>query len=428
MDKSTECGCGSEEDSQRMPFDQALTLLLLRAAERVSEQPRATEKVALKVALNRVLAERVQSLINVPGHDNSAMDGYAFRHVDLVNSGDTNMRVVETWLAGVNQDVTLTAGQCVRIMTGAALPKDADTVIAQELVERLPDGSVLIPFTRKGSHVRLAGEDICRGEEVLAEGRVLGPAELGVLASIGVGEVYVYKPPTVTFFTTGDELRSAEEQQPEELPYGCIYDSNRYTLYGMLKRLGVDLIDMGVLPDNPDVIRKKLTAVANKADIILTCGGVSVGEADFVTQVLKEIGQVAFWKIAIRPGRPFAFGQIGSALFCGLPGNPVAVMVTFYTLVQPLILSLLGVKDVSPSVVRAKVASDISHRPGRVEFQRGIFYCNQNNETEVKLVGEQGSGRLSSMSQANCLLLIGAELDTLKAGDWVDIIPFGGLC
>ena len=423
-----ERGCGSEEDSQRMPFDQALAFLLLRAAERVSEQPRMVEKVALKAALDRVLAERVQSPINVPGHENSAMDGYAFRHLDLVNSGDTKMQVIETWLAGVNQDVALTAGQCVRIMTGAALPKDADTVIAQELVERLSDGSVLIPFTRKGSHVRLAGEDIYRGEEVLAEGTVLGPAELGVLASIGVGEVSVYKPPTVAFFTTGDELRSAEEQQPKELPYGCIYDSNRYTLYGMLKRLGVDLIDMGVLPDNPDVIRKKLTSVASKADLILTCGGVSVGEADFVTQVLKEIGQVAFWKIAIRPGRPFAFGQIGSALFCGLPGNPVAVMVTFYTLVQPLIFSLLGVKNVSPSLVRAKVASDISHRPGRVEFQRGIFYCNQNNETEVKLAGEQGSGRLSSMSQANCLLLIGAELDTLKAGDWVDIIPFSGLC
>jgi len=308
-------------------------------------------------------------------------------------------------------------------MTGASVPEGADTVIMQEQVRRDGDSAVIGAGHRAGDNVRPAGEDLRRGETAVAAGTCIRPAQLGLIASLGVSEVRVRRRPRVAFFSTGDELKSVGEPLEE----GQIYDSNRYTLFGMLTRLGLDVIDLGVVRDRPEEIEAAFTEAARRADAVITSGGVSVGEADFVTDTLDKLGEVGFWTVAIKPGRPIAFGHIGEACFFGLPGNPVSAMVTFYQLVQPALRKLAGDEAPEPPMLlRARTRSKLKKKPGRMEFQRGVFRDSPEGYV-VESTGHQGSGILRSMSEANCFIVLEQDRGRVEAGEQVLIQPFQGL-
>jgi molybdopterin molybdotransferase len=381
------------------------------------------ETVPLRGALDRILLKDVVAPFDVPAHDNSAMDGYALRAGDLAGAGETSLTVVGTALAGNPFSGVVGAGQAVRVMTGAVLPRGADTVAAQEAV-RVEGGTVLIPTgLRAGQDVRRAGEDLARGRTALPAGKRLGPAEIGLLGSLGIVEVAVRRRLRVAFFSTGDEIASIGRP----LGPGEVYDSNRYTLYAALTRLGVELIDMGVVRDDPAAIENAFREAAAQADVVLTSGGVSVGEADFVRTLMARLGDVTFWKIGIKPGRPMAFGRIGDAWLFGLPGNPVAVVVTFYQIVLDGLLKLTGV---DPLPLRPTVAvpclSAIRKKSGRREFPRGLLH-DDAGVMKVKLAGPQGSGVLSSVTSANCFIVLSEERGDVTPGDLVDVQPFDGL-
>lgn len=401
------------------------TLRVDEARQRILQQITAINcwrKVALRDALGQVLHEDVISPLSVPPHANSAMDGYALRGEDLNNQAIT-LKLIGSAFAGRPFKNAVNAGECVRIMTGAMMPEHCDTVIMQEQAEIKDD---LITFHGEhypGENVRLAGEDIQVGSVVLHAGHRIIPADLGLLASLGLAEIKVRRKIRVAFFSTGDELRSLGES----LTPGDIYDSNRYTLFAMLKRLDADILDMGVVKDTPDDLRQALLQAAAEADVVITSGGVSVGEADYVKQLLAELGQVDFWKIAMKPGRPLAYGKIADAHFFGLPGNPVSVMVTFYQFVQPALNKLAGSIEQTPLLLHAVAAADIRKRPGRFEFQRGLLRSNATNQLEVSMTGEQGSGILHSMSHANCFILLDEDCDGVAAGQSVTVQPFAGL-
>lgn len=381
------------------------------------------EKISIRECLSRVLAEDILSPIEVPGHNNSAMDGYAMAGSDLPNEVQP-YRIIGTAFAGAPFTGTCTTGQVVRIMTGAVIPNGCDTVVMQEHVEVVNDTTVKIGDGHQtGQNVRLAGEDITKGAVVISKGRQITAADLGVLASLGIGEMRIFRRPRVAFFSTGDELRSVGET----LRAGDIYDSNRYTLYGMLKRLGVDIIDMGVIKDNPDALRVALQQAADMADIIITSGGVSVGEADYIKTILEEIGDISFWKVGMKPGRPLTFGKVNKAHFFGLPGNPVSVMVTFYQFVQPAIHYLASGMVRYPITLNATNTSLLRKRPGRFEFQRGIYEQNEKGELCVSKTGMQGSGILSSMSHANCFILLPVDATSIEPGETIQIQPFDGI-
>ncbi|MEM7210146.1 MAG: gephyrin-like molybdotransferase Glp [Pseudomonadota bacterium] len=382
--------------------------------------------VGIREALNRVLASDVISPIDVPGYRNSAMDGYAIYSDDIPDQGESELRVIGTAWAGRPSDADPQRGECVRIMTGAMMPQGCDTVVIQEHV-RVEDSSIAIDDqVEVGRNVREAGEDMQAGETVLVKGTRVRPAQLGLLASLGIAKVEVKRKPVVAFFTTGDELRSLDEHAGEPLGAGELFDSNRYTLFGMLSRLGVDIIDLGVVPDDSERTRSAFLEATQHADLVITSGGVSAGAADFVTQTLHEIGDVSFWKLAMRPGRPLACGRVGDALFFGLPGNPVAVMVTFYEFVKPAIAQLMGCVDLDSPTVRVPCISHLKKSRGRVEYQRGIYTC-VDGEMQVITTGKQGAGRLSSMSAANCMIVLPAEVDTIEPGTLVDVQLFEGL-
>lgn len=379
------------------------------------------ERLALRSALGRVLAETVCAPFDVPACANSAIDGYAVRGEDLPADGVRELRVVGTALAGHPWAGTLGPGEAVRIMTGAPLPAGADTALYQERVERIDDRVRITPHARPGDNVRLAGEDIARGAVVLSAGRRLTPADLGLLASLGRGEVSVRRRLRVAFFSTGDELRSLGEP----LEPGMLYDSNRYTLHGMLSRLDCELLDMGVVRDDPQALEAAFREAGGCADLVVTSGGVSVGEADYVKDMLARVGEVDFWKVAIKPGRPLAFGRIGEAVFFGLPGNPVSVMATFHVFVRPAIHALRGETPPLTLTVQARVLSRLKKRPGRVEYQRGILTQAADGTLEVDKTGAQGSGVLSSMSRANCFIVLSHDCAGVEAGSLVDVQPFG---
>jgi len=376
-------------------------------------------KLPLRDALHRVVFEDVLSTMDVPGHDNSAMDGYALIHDQLPEEGFRRFRVIGTAYAGQTFDRAPGDGECIRIMTGAALPPGVDCVVIQESARVLDEESVELPGKgqRRHQNVRFAGEDIRQGAAVLPRGHFIRPADLGVLASLGINELKVFRRPRVSFFSTGDELKSLGET----LEKGDIYDSNRYSLYGLLRECEVDLIDMGVVRDDPDALRQTLLDAARCSDLILTSGGVSVGEADYIKSVLEEIGSISFWKILMKPGRPLTFGHIGDALFCGLPGNPVAVMVTFYQFVIPLIRKLSGRSWLPPLGFEAICDSAIRKHPGRREFQRGIAWQDETGQLRVRLTGRQGSGILTSMSQANCFIVLDEQCASVAKGDRVRV-------
>ncbi len=384
-------------------------------------------RVAVREALGRVLAEDVISPMNVPGHDNSAMDGYAVRFADLAAEGETALRLAGTTFAGRAFDGGVGPGECVRIMTGGVIPAGADTVVIQETVRTENDRVVVPPKQRLGQNIRRAGEDLRAGTPAIRAGKLLRPAELGLIASLGLGEVAVRRRLRVAFFSTGDELCSIGTPLKE----GEVYDSNRYTLHGMLARLGCEIVDLGVVRDDPAAIEAAFREAATRADAIITSGGVSVGEADFIRGLMAKLGEVAFWKIAMRPGRPMAFGRIGSdadaAWLFGLPGNPVAVMVTFYAFVRDALLKLSGVAPVAPLPrFRVPCVTPLKKRPGRSEFQRGILF-HENGEWKVRATASQGSGVLRSMSEANCLIVVEPERGNVEPGEAVDVQPFEGL-
>jgi molybdopterin molybdotransferase len=309
-------------------------------------------------------------------------------------------------------------------MTGAVMPPGTDTVVIQEVVRTEGDRVVVPPGQTAGQNTRRAGEDLALGQCVLRAGQPVRPAELGLLASLGLAEVAVRRKPRVAFFSTGDELASIGAALQE----GEVYDSNRYTLYGMLSRLGVDVIDMGVVRDDPAALERAFKQAAAAADAIVSSGGVSVGEADFTRELLAQLGEVLFWKIAMRPGRPMAFGRIGAAYFFGLPGNPVAVMVTFYEFVRDAVLALAGrTDDYALPVVRVPCASALRKKPGRTEFQRGILARDPAGHWTVRVTGSQGSGVLRSMSEANCFIVLEHERGDVKAGDLVSVQLMEGL-
>lgn len=384
------------------------------------------ETLPVREALGRVLADDIVSPINVPAHDNSAMDGYAVRAGDLATHAPVTLIEIGVALAGKEFQGEVGAGQCVRIMTGAVMPAGTDTVVIQEIAKVDGKRVTVPPGQERGQNRRLAGEDLQKGKPALRAGALIRPAELGMIASLGIGEVGVKRRLRVAFFSTGDELRSVGDL----LAAGEVYDSNRYTLHGVLTRLGCEIIDMGVVRDDPALLEAAFRKAAECADAVVTSGGVSVGEADFTKQMMAKLGEVVFWKIAMRPGRPMAFGRIqtgGKAAYLfGLPGNPVAVMVTFYHFVRGALLFMMGRADSDLPLLRVKSQTELRKRPGRTEFQRGILE-RRNGEWTVRLTGAQGSGILRSMSEANCFVVLNHEQGSVKAGDPVDVMLMDGL-
>ncbi|NEX63195.1 molybdopterin molybdotransferase MoeA [Noviherbaspirillum galbum] len=416
--------CLSGYDPDAVPVAQAQQIIHALAAP-----VDAVEKLALRSALGRVLAEDVISSIDVPQHDNSAMDGYALRGADLPAQDAATFRIAGTVLAGGAPAAPVATGECVRIMTGAPMPPGCDTVVPQEFTRDAGSGQVSVPAgaVKPGDNRRLQGEDLQAGKPALAQGRILRPADLGLLASLGIAEVPVRRRLRVAFFSTGDELRSIGEP----LDPGCVYDSNRYTLHGMLSRLGCDVLDMGVVKDDPASLEAAFRSACENADAVITSGGVSVGEADYTKQMMATLGDVAFWKIGMRPGRPMAFGKIASggksAVLFGLPGNPVAVMVTFYFFARDALLRMMGAQAAPLPLLRVRSQAAIRKKPGRTEYQRGILSVAEDGRQEVRITGSQGSGILRSMSEANCMVVLHHEQSGVQAGDEVDVILFDGL-
>lgn len=383
-----------------------------------------TETLPVRAALGRVLAEDVSSPIDVPSHTNSAMDGYAVRAADLPADGVAEFPVPGTSWAGRPWLTPIEPGQAVQIMTGGMMPEGADTVIMQEQVEREGDTVRIGTGHKPGQNVRAAGEDITTGATVFTAGKRLTSADIGVLASLGFAEVSVYRRPRVAFFSTGDELRGVGEP----LGPGEIYDSNRYTLFAMLKRLDVEINDLGVVRDQRELIEQAFREAAASADAIITSGGVSVGEADFVKETLEALGSMSFWKIAMKPGRPVTYGHIDNAVFFGLPGNPVSVMVTFFQFVRAALLRMSGEVNPQPVyTVFARTTTALRKRPGRYEFQRGVLQQSAPGEFTVRSAGAQGSGILRSMSEANCFIMLEPDQAGIEAGQPVLVQPFQNL-
>jgi molybdopterin molybdotransferase len=416
--------CADNYDPESLHVDRARELMLGLLNPVIGH-----ECVFVREALDRVLAEDVISPIDVPAHDNSAMDGWALRSCDLAASGETRLKNIGTAFAGRAFEGKVGADETVRIMTGAVLPQGVDCVVVQEVVRVYNDFVIIPPGQRSEQNIRRAGEDLQAGRPAIAAGKKLRPAEIGIIASLGVVELSVRRRVRVALFSTGDELCTIGTP----LAPGAVYDSNRYTLWGMLTRLGCEVIDMGVVRDDPASLEAAFREAAGCADAIITSGGVSVGEADFIKQLMTQLGEVAFWKIAMKPGRPMAFGRIqpdadraGAWLF-GLPGNPVAVMVTFYQFVRPAILKLAGVDPVTPfPSFPARCVEAMKKGRGRTEYQRGILF-QESGEWCVRPTGAQGSGVLRSMAEADCFIVLEAEREKVGAGDTVSVQLMTGL-
>ena len=393
---------------------------ILKAVEPV----RGIESLSLRGTLGRILARDMYAPFDVPGHTNSAVDGYALAGAGLPTQGESEFPIVGTAWAGQPFDGAVAAGGCVRIMTGAPLPSGTDTVVMQEHVRAESKTVHIGGGHRIGQNVRVAGEDLARGSLALGAGKRLIPADLGLLASLGIAEVPVFRRVRAAFLSTGDELRSIGEP----LVTGAVYDSNRYTLHGMLQQLGVEILDLGVVRDDRKSVYAAFREAASVADVVITSGGVSVGDADYVKETLEALGKVGFWQIAMKPGRPLAFGHLDRAAFFGLPGNPVAVMVTFYQFVQPALQRMMGEDPVSePLMFRAKSLSRFRKQPGRTEFQRAIVETDANGAIVVRKTGTQGSGILRSMSLANCFVVLPHDAGDIEPGTQVMIQPFFGL-
>jgi molybdopterin molybdotransferase len=430
-------------DPQALPASQ-VNEFLARLVQPVEQ----TEELGLFDALDRVLAQDVISPISVPAHDNSAMDGFAFAGSALVAGQNTQLKIVGTALAGKAWQGHVAAGECLKIMTGAVMPEGLDTVVPQELCELAGD-EISIPanLLKAGDNRRLAGEDLMAGSIALSKGELLAPAALGLLASLNIGEVLVYRKLKVAYFSTGDEVLSLGDAPRE----GAIFDSNRYTVFGMLRRWGCEVMDMGVVRDDPASLEEAFLQAAAQADAVITSGGVSVGEADHTKAMMKKLGDVAFWKIAMRPGRPMAVGRISpsnmaarpgkislssyqnhSSLLFGLPGNPVATMVTMLAFVRPALMRMSGAEPTryarEPLYLQAKSSEALRKKSGRTEYQRGWVSRTEEGSLQVRITSSnQGSGVLSSMVQANGLIVLHHDHGDVKAGDVVDVMMFEGV-
>jgi len=417
---NVQSSCDDEEQTGTLTVEDALRHMLDAVSERST-----TERVHLTQAVDRVLAKPLVSPINVPSHRNSAVDGYALNSSTLpTNLNITTLNVVGKIVAGHPYQSVLKQDEAIQIMTGAQMPEGADTVIMQEHVEIEQN---LVRFDSRhsvGQNVRQAGEDIKQGQTVLETGVKLTPPQVGLIASLGIAEVNVKTAITAAVFSTGDEVLSLG-QPPRE---GCIYDSNRYSIISALKKLGCHVIDLGVVPDDPSRLKEAFKLASNSADIIFTSGGVSVGEADFTKQVLADAGNINFWKVAMKPGRPIAFGHVNGTTFFGLPGNPVAVMVTFYQFALPCLQKLMGVKNplITPTL-KAQCTKGIRKLPGRTEFQRGILSQSDTGTWQVCTSGQQGSGILRSMSDANVFIILEHDRGNISVGEQVNVQPFSGL-
>ena len=416
--RAAACGCDETGAAGLLPVAEAQARIL-----ETVEPVAGTERVALEALAGRVLAEPVTAPFDVPPHDNSAMDGYAVRAADVPETGEARLRVTGTAWAGRPYGGRVGPGEAVRIMTGAVLPEGADAVVMQEHV-RAGDGHVVVPGpVAPGLNVRRAGEDVAAGATVLEPGLRLTAAHVGVIASLGLAAATVHRRPRVAFFSTGDELRPPGEP----LGPGEIHDSNRHVLRALLQGLGMAPLDLGLVPDDPAAVEAALRRAADEADAVLTSGGVSVGEADHVTDALRRLGEVGFWRVAIKPGKPLAFGRIGGARFFGLPGNPVSVMVTFLVLVQPALRRMAGERAVEPPAVRARARARFRKRPGRADYQRGVLTRAADGTLEVAPTGPQGSHVLTSMARADCLVVLPREAGDVEPGAWVEVLPFRGL-
>lgn len=401
-----------ETDPAMLTVEQALERVLSACIP-----VKGSETLAINDILDRVLAEPVTARIDVPSSRNSAMDGYAL-NTSQASAGE-RLRVAGLSAAGHPWNGQLAPGECIRILTGAVVPESADTVVMQEHVHSEAGFITLENEPRAGAHIRNPGEDTQAGTVILATGRRLTAADIGLLASQGISEATVVRQPKVVFFTTGDELVPIGQA----LGPGQIHDSNRYTLRALLSRYPVKFIDLGVIPDTEDAVRAALTHAGESADLILTTGGVSVGDADYVSRLLRSEGETDFWKVAMKPGRPLAFGRFGEALFLGLPGNPVSVMATFSLFVRPALLRLCGTFPEPPLTLQARLLENLRKNPGRADFQRGILE-RRNGEWTVRSTGGQGSHQLRSMSVANAYIVLPRESAGAGVGDTVEVIPF----
>jgi molybdopterin molybdotransferase len=393
----------------------------------------AMERLPLKQCLGRILANDILSPINVPATDNSAMDGFAFNSKDLKTDREQiHLRIVGTVYAGQTSVPPTQASECIKIMTGAMMPPDCDTVIPQEFTKSSEEGSITFAkdTVRAGENRRLRGEDLQAGKPAIQQGRILKASDIGLAASLGITELSVYQRIKVAILSSGDELCDMSEP----LVPGKIYDSNRFSLHACLSRLGFEIIDCGIVRDTPEDLRRAFTLASQQADVIISSGGVSVGEADFTKQIMDELGEVGFWKIAMRPGRPMAFGSLkqispktSPTVFFGLPGNPVAVMVTFYQFVRNALLQLNGALKPEVPLVLVQSAEAIRKKSGRTEFQRGFLFRDSEGKLFVKSTGSQGAGILRSMSEANCFMILHHDQGNIAPGDWVDVEIFDGL-
>lgn len=406
-----------------MGFDTGALLPLDKALQGMLEQLSCcceTEQLPLPQALDRILAEEISSPLSVPPFDNAAMDGYAVRLADL--AAGTPLPVAGKAFAGQPYDGEWPAGHCIRIMTGAPVPAGTEAVVMQEETQAGNDGITFLTHPAPGQNIRRRGEDMAQGSRVLASGLRLSPRELPLLASLGIASVSVRRPLKVAIFSTGDELKPLGTP----LQHGDIYDSNRYGVKAMLTRMGIDCLDLGIIPDDPAALRAAFLQADREADALITTGGVSVGEADFTKQLLEELGEIGFWKLAIKPGKPFAFGRLPHAWFFGLPGNPVSAMVTFDQLVQPALARLAGQQFERPILLKATVTEPLKKSPGRLDFQRGILSAGPDG-LEVRSTGSQDSGVFSSLSRANCYIVLEQERGKVAAGETVTVEPFSGL-
>jgi len=421
MGATTDRDCCADNTSGLLSVEQGRQRIL--EAVRVIE---ASEQLSIRSALDRVLAQPVVSAIDVPPFSNSAMDGYALRSTDCQPDQIGTFRIIGECFAGSPFTGQVNQGECVRIMTGAVIPEGADAVVMQEHVTREEHTIAFNQASgiRAGSNVRYAGEDTRCGDTVLEPGIRIGPAETGLLASVGVSEVQVRRRIRVAFFSTGNELTSVGCT----LQAGQIYDSNRYTLFGLLSNASIEAHDLGVIPDDREAVRSAFKQAAETADLVITSGGVSVGEADYVTATLEELGEVSLWRMATKPGKPLAFGRLGQAYFFGLPGNPVSVMATFYQFVLPAIHKMNGLNERPPLLIQVSAGETFEKAPGRTEFQRGVLYRDDRGEWAVRSTGLQGSHVLSSMSKANCFVILDAESAGAEQGSGVTVQPFSDFC
>lgn len=378
------------------------------------------EQIALGDSLGRVLGADLCSSADVPPYANSAMDGYAFNSADLPDIGKRDLKIVGAALAGKPYSAALRPGECIRIMTGAVLPQGADTVVMQEQAECAGDTLLLAPGHAPGQHVRQAGEDIVRGDVVLKCGRRLQPADLGLLASLGIATVNVYRRIRVALFTTGDELREVDEP----LDAGQIHDSNRYVLRALLTQAGVTCVDMGIVRDRREQVRAALARAADIADVVISSGGASAGETDYIREILAELGEVNFWRIAMKPGKPLVFGRIGRAHFFGLPGNPVSAMVTFYQFALPALRKLMGMQERTAHTLLLNCTEHLKKAAGRTEFLRGVIEHDAAGQMTVRTTGAQGSGILSSMSKADCFIILPGPCTEVTPGAPVTVQLF----